>query len=285
MSLFVNFRAGSIGGAVVDPYVIEGDPVAIPLALRSVPWPEVSGLVAGRDVLFGVHGFNVGYSGGVRALGRLDAYLALGASEVFLGVLWPGDSWLPVVNYPFEGATSIRCGNLLAGFCEAHLAAARSFSFVSHSLGARVVLQAAQQLQDRFRIRAICLTAGAINDDCLQEEYGCVPKNAERILLLASHCDEVLKLAFPIGDLIADLLHDDHTPFRTALGYGGPQLPAPSPVRAPWQIPDHADYGHHNYLPPGEADPGAPTPDQLKWQAVAKFARRAFRGEEQSWPG
>ncbi|WP_407193244.1 hypothetical protein [Bradyrhizobium sp. STM 3566] len=40
-------------------------------------------------------------------------------------------------------------------------------------------------------------------------------KNSEHISLLASHKDLVLKLAFPIGDPLSNLLHDDHMPFRS----------------------------------------------------------------------
>ena len=69
------------------------------------------------------------------------------------------------------------------------------------------------------------------------------------VSLLASHEDVVLKIAFTIGDPIADLLHDDHTPFRPALGYNGPALPASAQILAPWQIPDSEDYGHGNYMP------------------------------------
>src|SRR5216683_7932948 len=117
MALYLNFRSHAVGGAVIEPYLLRGDPTTDPPALATVDWPQVGALVAGRNVLFGVHGFNVNYGGGVRGLGRLDAYLGLGGSDVFVGVLWPGDAWLPVVDYPFEGDVAIDCGGRLAGFC------------------------------------------------------------------------------------------------------------------------------------------------------------------------
>jgi hypothetical protein len=282
MTLYLNFRAQAIGGGVVDPYVLRGDGTATPVALAAVDWSQLAGLVAGRNVLFGVHGFNVNYAEGARALGQLDAYLDLSGSEVFFGVLWPGDSWVPVVDYPFEGAVSMDCGGRLADVCARRFAQAQSFSFVSHSLGARLVLEAVQRLGRRASV--LCLTAGAVNRDCLIAEYAGAAGNADAISILASHNDWVLKVAFQIGDPIADLLHDDHAPFQPALGYGGPKLPAPPLVHPPWQIPDVADYDHDDYMPPGGAVQDPATMGQAKWPNVADFMKRAFRGQPQGWP-
>src|SRR5581483_6449595 len=203
----------------------------------------------------------------------------LAAADLFIGVLWPGDYWLPVVNYPFEGAVSMDCGRRLADFCDQRLAAAASLSFASHSLGARLVLEAVKHLGRRAR--ALCLTAGAINNDCLATEYGDATDNATAVALLASRADHVLRLAFPLGDVVADLLHDDHTPFESALGYSGPRLPAPPPVAAPWQIPDIAGYDHGDYLP--TAGQATPAPD-ARCRAVAGFIARCFHGQPQPWP-
>jgi len=281
MTHYLNFRSQSVGGAVVDPYVLEGDGTASPLALSVVDWTQIGTLVAGKNVLFGVHGFNVSYEDGACCLGRLEPNLGLSSSDVFFGVLWPGDFWLPAVNYPFEGDVSMDCGRRLATFCKRWLVQAQSVSFISHSLGARLVLEAVKNLDQRAHV--VCLTAAAINRDCLATEYASAVKNSSAISLLASHEDMVLKLAFPVGDPIAVLLNDDHTPFQTALGYDGPPRPAQPPIVPPWQIPDQADYGHHNYLPSGD-----PSVDPLaiddKWTRAAGFMERAFRGQPQSWP-
>lgn len=146
MTLFLNFRSATVGGSVIDPYVLEGDGTAIPLQLRRLADNELSTRAAGKDILFAAHGFNVNYENGARSLGRLDVSLGLTGPEMFIGILWPGDWWLPAVNYPFEGATSIRCGDRLARYCNAQLGGARSLSFVSHSLGARVVLEAVEKV-------------------------------------------------------------------------------------------------------------------------------------------
>src|SRR5262249_47701057 len=153
-------------------------------------------------------------------------------------------------------------------YCRGPLAAARSLSFLSHSLGARLVLEAVSKLDS---VRSVCLTAAAINADCLVDEYSKVIGKAEMVAILASRKDRVLQLAFPVGDPIADVLHDDHPFFQTALGRNGPALPAPAPVARPWQIPDECDIGHGGYLPPSIPQ-------------IRDFMANAFYGARQPWP-
>src|SRR5579863_7031136 len=100
-------------------------------------------------------------------------------------MLWPGDAWLPVVDYPFEGSVAIDCGRKLADFCNRWCTGAQSISFLSHSLGARLVLEAVAHLGRQAR--AVCLMAGAINRDCLTAEYARAAANAAAISVLASH--------------------------------------------------------------------------------------------------
>jgi hypothetical protein len=222
--------------------------------------------------LFATHGFNVSYQDGARSLGLLDRYLNLASPSLFIGMLWSGDSWLPVVDYPFEGDVAMDCGGRLAAFCNAWCAGAQSLSFLSHSLGARLVLEAIAHLGRKAQ--SVCLTAAAINRDCLTAQYSSAAGNSALISILASHKDDVLKIAFSVGDPFADLLHDDHTPFQAALGSGGPPTPTPPPVRYPWQIPDRDDYGHGDYLPS----------NGTRWPQAADFMKRAFFGQPQTWP-
>src|SRR5262249_13872111 len=128
MTFFLDFRARAVGGPVVDPVLLEGDGTAVPPALSLVPWPRVAALVAGRNVLFAAHGFNVSYQAGACSLGLLDRYLGLALPGLFIGMLWPGDSWIPIVDYPFEGDVAIDCGRRLTVFCERWCAGAQSLS-------------------------------------------------------------------------------------------------------------------------------------------------------------
>jgi hypothetical protein len=281
MTFFLDFRTKSVGGAVVNPRLFEGDGTASPLALTLIANARVPAIVNGRNLLFAAHGFNVSRSKGACSLGLLDQYLALAPPNLFVGLLWPGDSWLPIVDYPFEGTVSIDCGRRLAAFCNDWCSGAQSISFVSHSLGARLVLEATTVLGRQAQ--SVCLTAGAINRDCLTTEYSGATGNSALISLLASRKDSVLKIAFSVGDPFADLLHDDHSLFQAALGYGGPPAPPPQPVRYPWQIPDQDGYGHGDYLPPG-VPVALPPPQNARWPRAADFVKRTFLSQPQTWP-
>jgi len=284
MTFYLNFRAQSVGGGVIDAQPRQGvfDPdQAAPIELSLLELGAIRGLAGGRDVLFGVHGFNVNMDDGTRAMARLEPFLGLKQTDLFFGVLWPGDSWLPVVDYPIEGDFAMDTGNRLAAFCNIWLSGANSISFLSHSLGARVVLQAVAGLQKKAR--SVCLTAAAVNQAALAEEYAAAANNASAISVLASHSDNVLKLAYPPGDAISNTLNYDHPYFEPALGYDGPPPPPPS-VNSPWQISDGAGYDHGDYIPPGNPGPLPAIPPSPKWYAVADFMSRAYRGFSQNWP-
>lgn len=275
MTLYLNFRAQAVGGAVTGAQPCEGDAAT---ELQPISTVALLARTAGKRVLFGVHGFNVSRDEGRRALARLEPSLNLASSDIFIGVLWPGDFWIPVINYPFEGGVAMDCGRRLADFCNRSLTNAANISFFSHSLGARLVLETVVHLAGQTK--EICLTAAAINRDCLAAEYAAAVRKAGTVSILASRSDLVLKLAFPIGDPISDILHNDHTPFQPALGYNGPR--PVGKVAAPWQIPDDAGYDHGDYLP--SSAPTAPAKRGAKWLKTIQFMARAFRGEVQSWP-
>jgi Alpha/beta hydrolase of unknown function (DUF900) len=282
VTYFVNLRTHNVGGAVIDPYVMQGDGTANPPALRMIDWPSVANWVAGKNLVFATHGFNVSLPHGACSLGQLEPHLDLGSSDVYFGVLWPGDFWLPVINYPFEGGVAMDCGRRLAAACDRYLSQAQSLSFISHSLGARLILEAVKNLARPAK--SVCLTAAAINRDCLATEYWTAAQNAAVISILASREDWVLKVAFQIGDPIADALQDDHAPFQPALGSKGPPVPASPPIALPWQIPDTANYGHGDYLPPGDKVQNAEQALAAKWSNAAAFMARAFAGQAQIWP-
>jgi hypothetical protein len=276
VTYFVNLRAGPYG-SVCDPYVLEGDGAAAPPAMTSVSWNAVPFLAKGKDVLLATHGFNVSYASGLASLGHLEAALAMQPNELFLGVLWPGDWVIPAVNYPFEDKIASHGGVLLGGFCNRWLASANSVSFLSHSLGARVVLEAIKA--STRPVRRACITAGAVNADCLDAQYKAAARNCGEIRTLSSMQDLVLKFAYPPGDFLADLLDPDHKPFEPALGRGGPEAPWPAGVR-PSGIANAPPYDHGDYFPPS----ASPLPAAGKWRSAVAFMAAAFRGQPASWP-
>ena len=283
MTLYVNLR-GNAYGAVCSPYILEGSPESSPVAMTSVDWTAVPPRVVGKDVILATHGFSVSYLQGVRSLGRLEAHMNIRNSEIYMGVLWPGDWIAPAINYPFEDGVASRSGEFLGQFIARWLRSARSVSLISHSLGARVMLMAIQVAAPR-RIKRACLTAGAVNSGCLTEEFTAAAANCDDIVTLSSMADWVLGLAYPPGDALADLLDPDHPPFEAALGRHGPTTFCPSPL-GPCQIPDDEGFLHSDYLPP-EADPPPPfMPDPAgKWMTTAKFMSSVMRGAQPVWPG
>ena len=230
-----------------------------------------------KDVLIATHGFNVNREDGIKNFCNWEKllgpnpYIATDPFPgAFLGLLWPGDSEsLHALSYPVEPKNATAAGNMIADFVDKNFAAATSISFVSHSLGARVVLQAVSQMT--LPVRRLILMAGAVSDHCLTKDFASVQKKVDVISALASKKDEVLKWAFPIGDLAAEIIDHNHPWWESALGRFGP-TPRPEHYRSPCQIPKGWDFGHGNYLqvdspphepipPPEDVPPqGAPPP-------------------------
>lgn len=284
MTYFVSVRSQAIGGPVVDARVFEStkDPDlpgnAVPL--RSVEPSALANLAANRQVLLATHGFNVSRDHGARSLCRVEEELKPRPDELFLGLLWPGDFWLPAVNYPFEGEVAIASGRRIASFCRTWLSDALGISLVSHSLGARVVLETIKTLGNGPPpIQTVCVTAGAINRDCFRKQYQVTLDEVGAIATLSSREDRVLRIAYPAGEFGGWLIGQDDYPFVRALGLSGPKAPAPSPV-TPKQIPNKFGYDHGDYLPPGTAGPAVGG----KWQDAVEFMIRAFRREPPTWP-
>lgn len=280
MALFLNFRVAPVAGAVATtPAMLSSgnrfslspvDPVSFKQSLE------------GRNVLFVAHGFNNTQKEGVRALARLSTILKLPSSAVFVGILWPGDSRAGFITYPVEKPTANHVGRQLAAFCNRELGEAASFSFASHSLGARVVLETIRRL-DR-PTRSACLMAAAIERTCLEKEYADSFNKTERIYVLASERDLVLRLAFPFGNFFGHLIDPTSNPLSGALGYRGPPREIGNTVQ-PWQIHKDLGYEHDEYLPPSEPGPTPKFPDPTGlWNKPAEFMMRAFNLERQTWP-
>jgi hypothetical protein len=272
VTYFIDLRADSAGGnpvADVGDIVIRTD--AEPNPNPTTPLgPALIRDVHGRDVLFGTHGFHVKRADGIANLSHWTEWLDLGPNGLFVGVLWPGDArWVPFIDYPIEGDEAIKSGQLLAGYLLANFTGAASLSFASHSLGARVVLEAIRGLQGSKRLKTVTLMAGAINDTCLADEYQDAAGQMQKISVLASGCDDVLKWAFPAGNLVSGIVTRGDPYWHGALGRFGPNPPdQPSQVFPTPILPDSWQFGHHSYIncdgpvggPPGESASFQPLP-------------------------
>ncbi|MDY0873934.1 alpha/beta hydrolase [Dongia rigui] len=285
MTLYVSLRQSLRAGSVTTARVFAGRAGSTDLTpVEASTYPT---LFRGKDVLLAAHGFNVSGAEGINALGWLEARLQPRAGECFAGVLWPGDWWIPAVNYPAEAADAVQSGKHLAAFCNKHLKDARSLSLLSHSLGGRVMLETAKRLVPvsgrETPARVICLTAAAVDNDCLTRQYATVPGQCRTFANLASNNDRVLKYAYPAGDFFSDLFGDNDSPWSGALGLKGPKGAVGSNVHAS-QIPDTPPYDHGNYLPPSASTPPAATNPPQLWERAADFMARAFRDQTQTWP-
>lgn len=290
MTYFIDLRADSAGGnpvADLSGIVIrtDGQPNPNPAT------PLDTGLIAaiqGRDVLLGTHGFHVNRADGMSDLSHWNEWLRLGANGFFVGVLWPGDArWVPFIDYPVEGDEAIKSGQLLAKYLLANFTGAGSLSFTSHSLGVRVILEAVRGLSNSRRVKTVAIMAGAIDDTCLGNEYKDAAGQIDEISVLASNCDDVLKLAFPAGNVLSGFVTRGDPYWHGALGRYGPNPPdQPSTINKTPIFPDGWNFGHHSYVncdgpivgPPAESGAffppavvvpaqGTPTPsDKTNWQ-------------------
>lgn len=279
MTLFLSFRYQPVGGGIrPQPELRES---TAGFTLKPVKPQAFADAVGGRDLLLAIHGYNVSEANAVCALTRLETGLALPASARMIGALWPGDSSWGVFSYPVEKPTATAAGGYLARYCDKSLADAASLSFVTHSLGARVALEAVRRMNRETK--TACLMAAAIERNCLESEFADAFAKVDRVCVLASRKDNVLALAFPLGNLFGQFLEPSALPVSSALGLAGPPRAVGKTI-PPWQIPDSSGHGHGHYLPPSTPGTAFPDPDG-KWNDPVAFARRTFENATHRWPG
>lgn len=282
MKLILDFRERSTGGAVVPGKLFE---IAHPNG------PEVSqhleSWTVGKKVVFFTHGFNVDRPGGLGSLTSLLDEITVAPGSVMIGVLWPGDHWLGPLSYSFEGSDSDDTAETFASFINVYVAEDATLNFVSHSLGARVVMGTVEHLRalaSPHIIEQVCLMAPAIDDHSLYDVdvFRPATRKTERVSILSSKKDNILKYAYPAGDLLQAFLFPNSDEFSLALGYHGPKRrghPAEGPQMDinPKQIPGQRKSRHSNYLPP------TPPVPRNQWhannQSATGFLESVLRGE------
>jgi hypothetical protein len=253
MTQFLDCRLAPVGGELATSVAVcQGASMD---NYTGLDMGELLNAIGGQHVLIATHGFNVNRADGIACLSNWESLLRLPESSAFVGLLWPGDSiWAHGLDYPEEPRVADNAGVLIAEFLDTVFAGAASISFASHSLGARVVLSTINNMS--LPVRCVVLMAGAVDDDCLSNEFQAAAAKVGQISLLVSAKDEVLSFAFPAGNFFSGILAAGHPWWHAALGHAGAATPWPSNLQAPFMIPDNWNYQHGNYL---QIDP-PPTP-------------------------
>lgn len=278
MIYLLDFREQRSGGAVVPGYLTRPGETG-----GSAAEDE---LRAESSVTFLLHGFNVDRPDGRRQLLELATLLAGEVAGGLVATLWPGDHWLGALNfwlgavsYPVEGQDADDTAVELVRFIERVIPPGRSISFASHSLGARVVMETIRELRESDHLfNQVCLMAAAIDDDSLASalEYRNSVEASRRIAVLSSKQDNVLKYAYPVGDLLEAFAFWSESS-GLALGYHG-SMPAADNLPVPGnvfdkRIPENRESDHGHYLP----DPQVPdSPKKQNQKSATQFTKEVL---------
>ncbi len=273
MIYVLSFRANKRTGGPVVPGRLESGP--------DLGTKESLQMASKVTVL--LHGFNVDYKTGRATLLRFAKLLPSAANGAVIAALWPGDHGLGALSYSFEGRDADDTALELARFLGDVLMPTVSIAFVAHSLGCRVAMETAARLVAQGHTpEQICLLAAAIDDDSLAatDAYLAATDNSARVAALSSRQDKVLKLAYPVGDLLQAFLFADDTA-DLALGYHGARPHKRSGTAVPENVLDERipkrksrrdRVGHGDYLPSQQTN--------QKQRAAARFADAVLAGVE-----
>lgn len=263
-------RDRSVGGAVLPARLVypPGSDRNATLDLLAVQ----------RHVVILVHGFNVNRESGQQQLSAFANALAADrlVTTSWLCYTWPGDAAIGPAIYPFVGNDADDAGLELARFIEWAIPAGTTLSFVSHSLGARVVLEALQALpRETYPIDQVCTMAAAVDDFGVSdpEAYRSAVERVGRFSVLASERDNTLRWGYPVGDLLQSFFFRNDVA-GAALGFHGPRPRHDKQVPANVehvQIPTSVGADHSDYLFTG-------IPSDLERRALA-FASQALKSE------
>lgn len=229
-----------------------------------------------NHIVFLFHGFNVSEKEGFVSLTGLASHMLLNEDLALVCVLWPGDSWADFFSYPFEGKKADDTGYKLARFINRAVTPGTRLSFVTHSLGTRAALETLQNLpENQFILGRACLMAAAVNNFCLAagERYDIENLDLEGIAVLSSKEDEVLRFAYPAGNLLHKFLHWDRDA-GLALGYTGPKKTKSSKIHEADTVADHSDY-----LPAFKLGQGPSSKRAERQKAAAGFADQYIAGK------
>jgi hypothetical protein len=263
-------------------------PQVSPQDMKWVPWAQVPDLFRSKRVCFLVPGFNVPSSHAIWCEGpAAQEYEALGSlnlktagADIFVVVMWPGDglfgwSWFNAIDSSKDTAARFSEFLISSAFT------ASDVSFITHSLGARVVLETVERAAPRARatFSTAVFLAAAVHDDALDDnEYAASSARFGRIVLVSSMHDVVLEAAFGLGGFAERGMWLPLEGLSRALGRYGPKFKADSkfPAKTEWYEITGVEQGHGDYLPDGSARSGPPYGWSAKVQDVGVFCRDLF---------
>ncbi|GJQ57582.1 MAG: alpha/beta hydrolase [Candidatus Scalindua sp. AMX11] len=290
----LSFRGpgGSVNSGILSPYEDLGNVIVAEHAL-----------IGYEQVTFLIHGFKVNKQAGRNSLSRLAKILANKGNAVVF-VLWPGDSPIGPFSYSFtEGYQADDTAVQLARFIENHIGNVNPVNFIAHSLGCRVTLETINILykmaegdQDIYPVNQICLLAAAVDDYSLSvpEKYKISAERTQRVVVLHSVKDKILRRYYPLGDLLQAFIFFWKESFGFALGYHGPKNIQSkrnfgnqyknrkrkhyvATKVFPMKIDKKYNVDHGDYLPP--SNNSAHLND--KQEAIANLVSNALEGESE----
>jgi len=244
----------------------------------AVNWRDLPDQRRGH-VRFVVHGFNVDRKRGWRSGGALaqelhgppdlSPQINLSQPDMIIPILWPGDGFI-LWSYFTAFGQSNDTATKFATFLLDPDFDAQEVSFLSHSLGARVVLKTIDRTLEqakaplKFRFRQALLTAAAVDDtalDAREFKHVSSPEGPDDIVVLSSLKDDVLAKAFTLGDLVEGALWDNYQGSGRALGRFGPAFTAQSAAKSKtrwYAYSSRAGQGHDGYMPQPWEPPATP---------------------------
>ncbi len=304
--------------AIYDVAVPNANPIWNPaprFTLRS--WADLGETFHGKHVCFVVHGFNVNRDRGYTGLGAFSQELGpfgalagllpphdlhLQGFDLVVPVLWSGDWYLPI-NYPFLLPDVRLTGQYFADLILSSATRMSRVSFFTHSMGARVVLEAVQQTMAQARdkgwttpvFETAIFTAAATSDEVLDSEFYSDAVDAiGRFVVVSSRADTVLSGAFPLGNAVEQALWRNDPGADEALGRFGPRLKRGSKAlgKTAWFDVAGRDatgasiaQDHGDYLPePWNAVAGIPNGWSSKRIGIGTLAQAIFDNQTPPWP-
>lgn len=218
----------------------------------------ISELARHEPLLFLLHGFNVNRKDGVAQLSKLAKALSekdLGFGAI-VWVTWPGDGPGGPMSYPLQEPDADDTAHHLARALSETIRPREPVHFAAHSLGCRVVLETVNRLLgSTVAVGTVVTMAAALDGDSPSRlaRYRSAVESVDRMLVLRSVDDRVLRWAFPVGDLVSALFYGGST--CPALGFGGATTSPDGGVPRNVDTRLHRGADHGDYLPPPTGEP------------------------------